>query len=526
MLKGRIEINGISFEPLEGITYKHDYVRIIADIKKGVLGNEINVYRELILNDLFFLVFFGLKVAIANHAFVIKACRDVEDGDKTKTIDLWAREHFKSTIITKAEIIQKILRNKEERVGIFSHTRPAAKSFLRSIKLILETSLFLKTCFPDVLFGNPTVESPKWSEDDGLICKREGFYNEATVEAWGLLEGMPTGKHFTHRVYDDIETADVVENPDTIRKLVDRFDLSQNLGTMDGTERIVGTTYHYAGVLVYLKDKTNMDGKRVYITRIKAATDDGTPSGKPVLLSENKINELKCNEYLFACQQLLNPSPIGVRKLDSSLVKEIEYSFIPKDIYKFLVIDPAGDSKNGKGDSWAIECWGVEPSADDVGASNIYLLDAIISPLRESEAVEEITRIYMRNGMIQQVGIEKVGLSTTEVHVANALAKKGRHISVENRTLAILRPAGRDKVKRIESALAWPLYNSKIFLSKDVPEVYRNRFRTEMDKFPYWHDDALDAASYLYDIIKEYRFAGHGDVHIPEYEPVNALVGY
>jgi len=27
-----------------------------------------------------------------------------------------------------------------------------------------------------------------------------------------------------------------------------------------------------------------------------------------------------------------------------------------------------------------------------------------------------------------------------------------------------------------------------------------------MEKFPFWHDDGLDALSYLYDIIKDFRF--------------------
>lgn len=505
--------------------YKNDYEAIFRDIANGTLP-EIGAYRELIKTDLWFLIYFVMGIPTANHPFVVKLCREIEDGPESKTLELYAREHYKSSVITVGETIQKVLRNPEERVGIFSHTRPVAKGFLRSIKILFENSELLHKCFPDVLYENPQSESPKWSEDDGLIVKRKSFAKESTIEAWGLIEGMPTGKHFTHRVYDDIETADAVENPDMIRKLIARFDLSQNLGVEGGTERVIGTTYHHEGVLMYIKKKTNIHGELVYTTRIKPATDDGTPSGKPVLLSQSKIDELKANEYIFACQQLLDPTPVGIRKLDSSLLRDIEAQFIPHDVYKFLIIDPAGDSKDGKGDAWAISLWGVEPAADDIGASNVYLMDAVISPLRESEATEEIVRMYLKGGVIQQVGVEQVGLSSTEIHVANALAKKGRHISVENETLVILRPAGRNKVKRIEAALAWPLYNSKIFLSRAVPEVYRQRFRDEMDKFPYWHDDGLDTASYLYDMIKGYHFAYYNNEVVPQYEAVNPLLGY
>lgn len=498
-----IEINRAKFTPLPGVRYKHDYVRIAQDIARGKLPSR-ETLRTLVLEDLWFVVYFVLKVGVANHPFWVSACREVEEGPKSKTLDLWAREHGKSTIITTAETIQTICRDKEERVGIFSHTRPVAKGFLRSIKLVAEESLLLKQCFPDVLYENPAQESPKWSEDDGLIFKREGFYKESTVEAWGLIEGMPTGKHFTTRVYDDIETADVVENPDTVRKLVDRFDLSQNLGTQDGRERVIGTFYSHNGVLTYLRDKKNIHGENIYTTRIKAATSDGTPNGNPVLFTQKKLDELKSNEYVFNCQQLLNPTPIGTQKLDSSRLMDIEPKFIPSAALKFMVIDPAGSG--GDGDSWGIHVCAVDPKVDDIGASSVYIVDSCIEPMNDSEAIEQIVRMYLRNGMIQKVGIEKVALSTTEIHVANALKAKGRHISVDNGSLVILKPAGRKKVDRIEAALAWPLNNSKLFISTAVPTVYRERLRAEMDKFPYWFDDGLDSLSYLYDIIKDYKF--------------------
>src|SRR5512139_1298166 len=183
----------MKFTPDAGCDYKYDYVKAAVLIHNKE-WNFIDAYRTIILNDLWFIVQFVMCVEGANHPFIVQACRDVEMGPASRTLDLWARGHFKSSVITTAETIQRILKDKEQRIGIFSHTRPSAKGFLRRIKLILEGSVFLKTCFPDVLYGNPTAESPKWSEDDGLIVRREEYYNESTIEAWGLIEGMPTGK--------------------------------------------------------------------------------------------------------------------------------------------------------------------------------------------------------------------------------------------------------------------------------------------------------------------------------------------
>ena len=110
---------------------------------------------------------------------------------------------------------------------------------------------------------------------------------------------------------------------------------------------------------------------------------------------------------------------MGTQKLNPEFLKEIEPEQIPRTAYKFMTIDPAGST--GKGDSWAILVCSVEPKTDEVGASNVYIADAIISPLGDSEAIEIIVRMYLNAGIIQKVGVEKVGLSSTEIHVANAL---------------------------------------------------------------------------------------------------------
>jgi phosphoribosylformylglycinamidine (FGAM) synthase PurS component len=175
---------------------------------------------------------------------------------------------------------------------------------------------------------------------------------------------------------------------------------------------------------------------------------------------------------------------------------------------KFMLIDPAGDQATQKGeDAWAYGVFGVERSSDEVGASKIFILDLEIAPRRHDEAIEAITRMYLRNGVIQTLAVEKVGQSTAEIHIANALRAQNRFVSTETGSLSILKPSGRNKADRIVSSLQWPLNNGKWFYSTDINEKYIVRLKDEMDKFPFWHDDGLDICAYLYDILKDYRFS-------------------
>lgn len=500
-------IDGISWNRIPGIKYGNDFVAYFKANAEAKTPFNLAV-AEMMKANLWFLIYFGMRVSIANHPWWVKCALDVQNGPKSHTLDLWAREHGKTTIITQGETIRQILNNPEERIGIFSYSRPAALSILRGIKQILEGSSLLKACFPDILYQNPRTEADKWSETDGLILKRKGFYKEATLEAHGLIEGMPVGKHFSGRIYDDVVTQDLVNSPDVMAKLHDTFDMSQNLGTIDGWHKVIGTTYHHEDLLVKLRNKVTADGKPVYTTRLKPATADGTPNGPSAYLPEERLAELRINRQMFFSQQLLDPTPQGTQKLDSSLLVEVSPAEIPQRLFKFMLVDPAGERKSDKrqGDSWAMGVIGVEPYRDDLGNSNIYVLDMLIEPQTEAEAISNVVSMFMRNGQIRQLGVEKVGLSTAETHISKALLARGRSITVENKGLVLLRPGGRSKQQRIESALQYPLMHRKIHLSTAIPAAYRERLRLEMNKYPFWHDDGIDMLSYIYDVIKDYKF--------------------
>src|SRR5579885_519631 len=126
---------------------------------------------DICLVDRFFLLTQVLHRPDAMHPWVYARCREVEaapDG----YIDIWAREHYKSTVITFAGVIQEIIRDAEITIGLFSHTKPIAKGFVVQIKREFETNNDLRSLFPELCWVYPDSEAPMWSES-AIVLRRQ-----------------------------------------------------------------------------------------------------------------------------------------------------------------------------------------------------------------------------------------------------------------------------------------------------------------------------------------------------------------
>ena len=262
----------------------------------GVPNAVWQMERKLARHDLFYLLVVVLKRGDIDRDWLFARCREVQ-AKPNGYVDLWSREHYKSSIITCGLTIQDILNDPEVTIGIFSHTRPIAKGFLRQIKREFEGNEDLVRLFPEICYKNPQHESPKWSEDDGLIVKRKTNPKEATIEAWGLVDGQPTSKHYKVLLYDDVVTEKSVTNPEMIKKTNDAWALSLNLGTAGGARRHAGTFYHFNDTY------HTMIERKAAIPRIYPCTDDGTVDGEPVLLTREALaaKRREFGPYIFGC---------------------------------------------------------------------------------------------------------------------------------------------------------------------------------------------------------------------------------
>lgn len=484
----------------------------------GCLFNNLESYGELLLRltelspsdqtsllrtsfrtDLFFLLWYGFNRKDLAHPWLLGRCIEVS-GSPDEHLDLWARDHYKSTIITVGQTIQDILRShgedsvgRECTVGIFSHTRPIAKGFLRQIMRELESNRILQHTFPDILYENPRRDSPKWSEDDGIIVRRRGNPKEATVEAWGLVEGMPTGKHFTHRVYDDVVTRDSVSSPEMIHKTTEAWELSTNLGTHNGISRYIGTRYHFNDTY-----KTILDRKAA-VPRIYPATEDGTMNGVPVLISreslEKKLREM--GSYTFSSQMLQNPVADSTLNFQRSWLQHYEGANTGENMNVYLLVDPAS-AKKKTSDYTAMMVIGL--GSDE----NYYILDMVRDRMSLTERTNALFRLH-KKWKPRLTAYEKYGMQADTEHIKDRQARENYRFHIEELSgaqnkedrIRRLLPIFENKRMWMPSTLYRTDYNGK---TQDLVEIFINE---EYAAFPVsQHDDMLDCLARILDIPK------------------------
>lgn len=358
--------------------------------------------------DRFYLLVVLLHRADALHPWLYARCREVE-ADPDGYLDLWAREHYKSTIITFAGIIQELIRNPEITIVIFSHTKPTARKFLNQIKTELETNVELIAAYPEVFFADPKNESLKWSEDKGIAVRRKSNPKEASVEGHGLVDGQPTGGHWSLRVYDDTVTLESVSTPEQVQKTTTAWELSDNLGARNesgapGRAWHVGTRYSFADSYNDIMERGALK------SRIYAATHNGLPDGKPVMLSNEAWadKKLKQGAATIACQMLQNPAAGQQAMFDKEWLSFIDIR--PATLNVYIMCDPAS-SKKKESDNTAISVIGVD------AGGNMYLLDGYRHKMKLSErwdAFNGLRKVWMAQPGVQMVrmGYEKYGMQS------------------------------------------------------------------------------------------------------------------
>lgn len=444
-------------------------------------------FRHRARTDLHWLLVHGLNRKDCDNDWVRARCREVQD-DPDGYLDLWAREHYKSTIITFALTIQNILNNPDITIGIFSHTRPIAKAFLKQIKREFETNDKLIEHFDDIFYANPARDSPKWSEDEGIIVKRNSNPKEATVEAWGVVDGQPTSKHFQVMVFDDVVTKESVSNDEMIKKTTESLSLSYNLGTQHGARRFIGTRYHFNDTY------REVIARGTAIPRIYAATENGKVEGKPVFLSRKKLTQKRADmgPYVFGCQMLQNPTADQTQGFKLEWLRYAAASIKGQNI---VILVDAASAKKKTSDYTAMWALGLGPDR------KVYVHDMLRDRLSLTQRGETLMA-WHRKWKPMVVGYEQYGMMGDIEHIQYLMEQENYRFDIK--------PLGgtMPKVDRIRRLIPW-FEKGRIYLHPKLVKTNYEHRDVDLTKafvdeeylaFPVAvHDDMLDALARFLD---------------------------
>jgi predicted phage terminase large subunit-like protein len=462
-----------------------DYADLISDVEKLPADKKSARLRKWCQTDLYFLIRYALKRFDIEHPWLLERCREVQahpDG----MLDLWAREHYKSTIITFGLTIQDILNDPEITVGIFSHTRPIAKGFLRQIKGEFEVNRLLSRLFPDILYSDPKKEAKKWSEDDGIVVQRKSNPKEATIEAWGLVDGMPTSKHYKLIVYDDVVTKESVSTPEMILKVTDAWALSRNLAAQGGRERYIGTRYHAADTY----DEIMKRGSA--IPRIHTARKQ---DGIPVFMSEELLIKKRrdMGPYVYSCQMDQAPSADQVQGLKSEWLNHYK-NVNHEGLSRYILVDPANEKRKTNDYS---SFWVIGLGSD----RNYYALDIIRDRLNLAERTRTLFELH-RKWIPLGVAYEQYGMQADIQHIIETMERESYRFTITQVGGSMPKL---DRIRRLiplfEQGRIWlPQTCYKTNYEKRTEDLVSVFTEEEYKPFPVMrHDDMLDNLARLED---------------------------
>lgn len=470
-----------------------DYPKLMARIAKCSNEEARGHFRNLCRGDLYFLLRYGMNRPDMEKKWLFDRCRQVQQAPD-EHLDLWAREHYKSTIITVGMTIQDIFcshgddapMDKELTFCFFSHTRPIAKGFLRQIKREFESNPRFREWFPDILWDNPSSQAPTWSEDSGLIVKRKSNPKEATIEAWGLVDGQPTSKHFDRLIYDDIVTSKSVYTPEMIAKTTRELELSYNLGAHGGARRFIGTRYSFGDSYREIMQRGTV------IPRIHAATEDGTVHGKPVFLDRQQLAEKRrdMGAYTFSCQMLQNPVADSAQKFVLHWLQYHNPEMYRGKGHRYIIVDPAHSKK--KTSDYTVMA--VLEARQD---RKLYLLDMVRDRLKLTERAAMLVELHRKYKPMPEAGVryEQYGAQADIEHIEDYMARIGYRFEI---TKVGGRVSKTDRIQRLvpyfeQGRLLLPYNLNRVdYEGKDV-DLIKTFVQDEYLAFPQCvHDDMLD----------------------------------
>lgn len=479
--------------------------------------------RRLGLSYLFYFAVVILKHDWLNNDYSYRLCLDVQKNKWSKHVMLWiiAREHYKSTIITKISTLWEIMQNPENTYCIMTFEEGLSVDFLSYIKTQCETNELLRALYPDVIWEDPakgyqvdeaTGVKTTWTwNSTALEFKRQSHPNEKTVEAFAVRGGSITGRHFSHLIMDDIETESMTKTENFIENMKNTVTNLFKAGRSDDLHVTMVGTFYTVNDLYCKLIKDDIIDESI----IQSAIDQETRH--PIKYTDDAMEQVikSSTPGIFATQVMCDPSfSISAKFNYDRILRWHPVNLDGLNIYVF--VDPAG-TKTNRSDYTAILTAGYDINR------NVMVIELIRDKLTLDEKFSHLARVMRRYRPIA-IYYEQVGMQADIAY----LQQKMQQTNIRFPIIPESPPRGVTKQVRIEqiifrmNTIYLPHPGDNVFINwQGVPEdMVESMVNDEMMPFPNaTHDDALDT------LAKAVAAMDGGFVAVPDMEELRAGAG-
>lgn len=424
-----------------------------------------------------------------------------------RNLYLLSRDHLKTSLLTVAGNVQRILRDPQIRILLASNKADSAEGQLREIKGHLMHPLLL-WAFPEILWTDPYKDAEEWTTQ-AISVKRKHITKEATIETIGA-EGAVTGKHYDHGSFDDLMDEQNSRTRDQIEKVIRWYETTQSLFEPHATQEIIGTPWDFKDLYAWLiEQKLKREFKLgVYRqpcwqvkepgvlrigTRGEIVPDDfvldaaGFPLPVyPLKHSRESLQERqRFDGRSFASQWLLRPvdDESALFPRSGAIIRSRTKLPDPSTLWCVMAVDPAISTKEWA-DFSAVVMVGFDPDG------MAYALDIRRGKWSPTELVNHVYEMYAQTPNVRSVGIESVGFQK--------LYFREFHRAAEDRGifLPLIKLERDNRVgKSVRIRSLEPLWRAGQLILSDACENLDD-FLEEAERFRPWgaaHDDMLDA---------------------------------
>jgi hypothetical protein len=399
---------------------------------------------------------------------------------------LWLapRDSFKSSLGNIAFACYMVTYFPDERGLITTSTHTKAIKFLREVKGILESPLYVE------LYEDVESDSG-WTTEQITVKTKKRITKEPSIMAGGI-DYSTTGMHFDWIVADDLVDEQTTTNIDQMNKTKRYFEeIIGNQLEPTGFANIIGTRWDYLDLYNHIISTLNHDFE---IKVDKAIQDDGSLYF-PSRLSREVLDRKKglMSSYMFSSQYQQEPIANEDKRFLQENLRYIDIDRpLPEEYQHFLLIDPAlTDDLRQEGCFTAL----IYLQVDNL--NNWYVPELYQLKANTDEVVNKIMDIVIRK-KLYSVHIENRQMGALNYALNQKLREKNIQCKIEP-----LMDRGRAKTSRIEG-LESIQRQCKLYLPySDDLTTSAKALEYQMLHFPKVHPiDLLDALSYGLDVVR------------------------